>query len=88
MAQALLCIAALYRFTPFADPASLRGPLLDACLSHNIKGTLLLAREGINGTIAGTPEAIDTILAIFVPCPVATRWNGSFPITIRCLSTA
>lgn len=63
MPPAPIRVAALYRFARFEDPASLRGPLLDACVANAIKGTLLLAREGINGTIAGTPDAIDGILA-------------------------
>ena len=56
-------VAALYRFARFPDPAALRPPLLDVCTSGGVKGTLLLAREGINGTIAGTSPAIDTVLA-------------------------
>ena len=55
-------VAALYRFARFADPAALRGTLLAACEANKIKGTLLLAREGINGTIAGAPEAIERVL--------------------------
>lgn len=55
-------VAALYQFTPFDDPAALREPLLAVCERHAIKGTLLLANEGINGTIAGSPEAIDAVL--------------------------
>ena len=58
-----LRVTALYRFARFADPAALRDPLAEACDANHIKGTLLLAREGINGTIAGTPEAIENILA-------------------------
>lgn len=56
-------VAALYQFTRFDDPAALRAPLLAACERAGIKGTLLLAREGINGTIAGLPEALETVLA-------------------------
>jgi UPF0176 protein len=56
-------VAALYRFTRFDDPAALRGPLSALCESQGVHGTLLLAREGINGTIAGVAEAIDTVLA-------------------------
>ncbi|GAA0321783.1 rhodanese-related sulfurtransferase [Sphingomonas oligophenolica] len=56
-------VTALYRFARFADPAALREPLARACEADGIKGTLLLAREGINGTIAGAPEAIDRVLA-------------------------
>ncbi|MGR4866188.1 oxygen-dependent tRNA uridine(34) hydroxylase TrhO [Caulobacter sp. LARHSG274] len=55
-------VAALYRFTTFEDPAALRGPLAALCCGLGVKGTLLLAREGINGTIAGTPEAVDRVL--------------------------
>ncbi|MEM7780518.1 MAG: rhodanese-related sulfurtransferase [Pseudomonadota bacterium] len=55
-------IAALYRFTPFEDPAALRAPLLAACEEAGVKGTLLLANEGINGTIAGSDNAIAAVL--------------------------
>lgn len=56
-------VAALYQFTRFDDPAAIRGPLLDLCVAQGVKGTLLLAREGINGTIAGSDAAIDAVLA-------------------------
>ena len=56
-------VAALYRFARFEDPAALREPLLALCTEHGIHGTILLAREGINGTIAGSAAAIDTVLA-------------------------
>ena len=56
-------VAALYRFTPFEDPDALRGALRDACAAHGVFGTLLLAREGINGTIAGPADGIAAVLA-------------------------
>jgi UPF0176 protein len=56
-------VVALYRFTPFADCAALRGPLALACRTAGVRGTLLLAREGINGTIAGDDVGIDHVLA-------------------------
>ncbi len=56
-------IAALYHFTRFADPAALRGPLRAMCDAGSVKGTLLLAPEGINGTIAGPRAGIDAVLA-------------------------
>jgi UPF0176 protein len=59
----LISVAALYHFTPFPDPSSLRAPLLAACEAAGVKGTLLLAREGINGTIAGPPEGLEAVLA-------------------------
>lgn len=56
-------IAALYHFSRFDDPDSLRPPLRALCDAHNIKGTLLVAGEGINGTIAGPRTGIDAVLA-------------------------
>lgn len=59
----MISVAALYKFTAFDDPAALRGPLLELCEQVGIKGTLLLAREGINGTIAGSDNALASVLA-------------------------
>lgn len=56
-------VVALYRFTPFADLEQIKTPLARTCCALGVKGTLLLAREGINGTIAGTDDAIDQVLA-------------------------
>jgi UPF0176 protein len=58
-----LTVAALYRFTSFPDCASLREPLERVCREHGVRGTLLLAPEGINGTIGGTAEGIAAVLA-------------------------
>jgi UPF0176 protein len=57
-----ICVAALYQFTRFADCAALRGPLLELCGAQGVRGTVLLAHEGINGTIAGTDEAIAKVV--------------------------
>ena len=59
----MIHVAALYKFARFPDPAALRTPLLDRCVENGVKGTLLLAREGINGTIAGPDAGIDAVLA-------------------------
>ncbi|WP_083097114.1 rhodanese-related sulfurtransferase [Pseudophaeobacter leonis] len=56
-------IAALYHFTRFADPAALKPALLELCLQHQVTGSLLLAHEGINGTIAGPQAGIEAVLA-------------------------
>ncbi len=56
-------VAALYRFARFDDPDALRVPLAALCRELGVKGTLLLAREGINGTMAGSAGAIDSVLA-------------------------
>ena len=56
-------IAALYHFARFADPAALKPPLAKLCCENRVRGTLLLATEGINGTIAGPHAGIDAVLA-------------------------
>jgi UPF0176 protein len=56
-------VAALYRFVRLEDYQNLRAPLLAFCDARGVRGTLLLAEEGINGTIAGTPRAISEVLA-------------------------
>jgi UPF0176 protein len=56
-------VAALYHFTPFSDCETLRETLLSVCHAHDIRGTLLIASEGINGTIAGLDAAIEEVLA-------------------------
>ncbi|MDG1025840.1 MAG: rhodanese-related sulfurtransferase [Gammaproteobacteria bacterium] len=55
-------VAALYRFAKFPDYESYRAPLLELMLKHDVRGTLLLAAEGINGTIAGSRGGIDSVL--------------------------
>ncbi len=65
----MIIVAALYKFTPFADPAALRRGLLSTCEAAGVKGTLLLAREGINGTIAGARPGIDAVLAAIRALP-------------------
>ena len=55
-------VAALYRFARFPDFQEFRQPLLDLMLQQDVRGTLLLASEGINGTIAGSREGIDAVL--------------------------
>jgi UPF0176 protein len=58
-----LVVAAVYKFVKLSDCAAMREPLLARCDALGITGTLLLAEEGINGTIAGTRSGIDQILA-------------------------
>lgn len=62
-------VAALYCFTPFDDCAALRLRLDALCREAGIRGTLLLAPEGINGTIAGTADAIGRALAVIRALP-------------------
>jgi UPF0176 protein len=55
--MALFC-SAFYKFVTIADPAGLRPSLLSACFDRGIKGLILLAHEGINGTISGDAESL------------------------------
>jgi UPF0176 protein len=56
-------VAALYRFATLADPHALQAALAAFCCARTIRGTLILAYEGINGTVAGAPEAVSALLA-------------------------
>lgn len=58
-----LTVAALYHFATFDDPQALIAPLKTLCDAQGVKGTLLLAQEGINGTIAGQADAIAAVVA-------------------------
>jgi UPF0176 protein len=57
-----IVVAALYKFVRLDDFEQLREPLLALMLAQNVRGTLLLANEGINGTIAGPRAGIDAVL--------------------------
>ena len=54
--------AALYKFVELPDFADLKASLLDCCNHNQVKGTILLAAEGINGTIAGSSEGVHAVL--------------------------
>jgi UPF0176 protein len=55
-------VAALYQFAPLPDFRELREPLRALCAGLAIRGTILLAHEGINGTVAGTADAIEALV--------------------------
>lgn len=56
-------VSALYHFVTLENYQALRQPLHDFMIAHEIKGTLLLAQEGINGTVAGSRQSIDSLHA-------------------------
>lgn len=58
-----ILVAALYKFTPFSDCETLRKKLLSACHANAVRGTLLIASEGMNGTIAGFDASIEKVLS-------------------------
>ncbi len=73
-------IAALYHFTRFDAPEALKAPLAKLCCGVGVKGTLLLAQEGINGTIAGPHKGIDQVLNHIQALPGCTdlEWKESW----------
>jgi len=62
-------VAALYRFARLPQYQELRNPLAQLCDTNGIKGTLLLAAEGINGTVAGSAEAIARLVSYLESIP-------------------
>jgi len=60
--RAPLTVAALYRFALFTDCERIRAALENICRAQGVRGTLLLAPEGINGTVAGSGHAIAAVL--------------------------
>ncbi|SHE54168.1 UPF0176 protein [Kaistia soli DSM 19436] len=72
-----LTVAAFYRFAALPDCADIRPELEAFCAANGIKGTILLAHEGINGTVAGESSAIEALLAFFAEDPLfAGRLDG------------
>ena len=74
-------VAALYRFSRFADPSALRPPLEALCRAQGVKGTLLLASEGINGTIAGPVRGLEAVVGHIRAQPgcadLAVKWSDA-----------
>ena len=55
--------AAFYKFVDLPDFEALKAPLLACCAEHQIKGTILLAQEGINSTVAGPEAGVHALLS-------------------------
>ncbi|NRP47555.1 MULTISPECIES: rhodanese-related sulfurtransferase [unclassified Marinobacterium] len=67
--MANIVVSALYQFVRFEECEALRQPLLEFLNEQDIRGTLILAKEGINGTVSGSREAIDALYAWFKEHP-------------------
>lgn len=73
-------IATFYQFAAFPDYQKHQKPLLALCQKHGLKGTILIAAEGTNATIAGTREAIDAALGYLRALPpFATLTAREYP---------
>jgi UPF0176 protein len=57
-------IAAFYRFVPLLEPVALRKELFSAFGESDLRGTILIAGEGVNGTMAGSAATIDHLLNV------------------------
>ncbi len=60
----MVTVAAFYRFVAMTDPAGLRSELEAAFTEEELRGTLLIAPEGINGTLAGAAEVVERLLGL------------------------
>ncbi|MDH3439517.1 MAG: rhodanese-related sulfurtransferase [Gammaproteobacteria bacterium] len=83
-------VVSFYRFTDVPDTAALRGRLQALCDKHGLLGTILVAAEGINGTLAGDAEDILSVFAwledrLTVDEPIEGRWTESDAAPFRRL---
>ena len=65
----MFIVAALYHFTRFKDHRKLCDPLQNKCNSSGVTGSLLVAPEGINGTISGSRQGIDNVIEYIKTLP-------------------
>ena len=78
-------VAAFYRFAPVTDPAGVRDALQVVCDAGEVRGTLLVAPEGLNGTIAGSEPAVEAVLSAIHAMPgfetleLKYAWTDALP---------
>lgn len=75
-----IVVIAFYKFVYLSDHEEMRIPLRTFCQERGVMGTILLASEGINGTIAGSRKAIDEVIAHFHSDPrfADLEWKESY----------
>ena len=81
-------VAAFYRFLDLADPEGFRDGLQAECERRGLLGTVLVAHEGFNGTLAGERDAINGVFDWIVDClrldqPVDARWTEASEAPFR-----
>lgn len=64
-----IVVVALYQFTKLVDFEQYQAPLQSVCEEAEVYGTILLAHEGVNGTVSGSRTGIDTVLAYIRTIP-------------------
>ena len=75
-------VVSLYRFLDLKDPESFRGKLKTLCDEQGLLGTMLVATEGFNGTLAGSEDAVRTVMnwireAFDIAEELDARWTDS-----------
>ena len=80
-------VAALYHFARIVDPAAVRPPVEALCADHGLCGTLLMAHEGVNGTIAGSAEGVDAVVDYIRSLPgfgaIEVKYSGALSAPFR-----
>jgi UPF0176 protein len=81
-------VAAFYRFLDLEDPQAFRDDLLPRCLDAGLLGTILLAREGINGTLSGGETSLRQVLGYIeeqlgLETPIDARWSEATEAPFR-----
>jgi UPF0176 protein len=78
--QSEIVVATLYKFVDLCDPAALAVELNDFCATQEITGTIILATEGINATLAGSAATIASLLAQLRSQPYLSDLRANFSI--------
>jgi len=72
-------VAAFYQFTDLSDPVHSAGQIRDAARAADVRGTAIVASEGVNGTLAGSREGIDAVMSALRSLPgcAGLTWKES-----------
>ncbi len=74
-------VVAFYKFVKLTDPKLLQAQLKSLCQEQEILGTVLLATEGINGTVAGKRDAIKTLITFLKAIPEFSDLEGKYSVS-------
>ena len=80
MIRVAVSLVSFYRFADVDDAAAVRGRLQTLCDNKGLLGTILVAEEGVNGTLAGKAEDIEAVFSwigdrLVLGKPLEGRWT-------------
>lgn len=75
-----IVVAALYKFVSLPDFEEIKPRLETVCTENSVLGTLLLAREGINGTVSAPRAGIVALMNFCGPIPGLPIWRPSIQL--------